>query len=101
MIDGQAGGAIGHGDQAAPGIPGEAPEEGSVVGRERVRLDESDLRPASEPLPQPCWHGVRSAERDFPVLLSWSGNRISDARSWRTSGDQHDFIDEICAPWSR
>src|SRR4029450_1601101 len=72
-----------------------------VVGRERVRLDEGDLRPASEPLLQPCWPGVWSAERGFPGLLGWGGNRIGDARSWCTSGDQHDFIDEIRSPGSR
>src|SRR5262249_56523366 len=101
MIDRQARGTIGHGDQAAPGIPGEAPEEGGVVGRGRGRVDEGDLRPAREPLLQPRWHGVWSAEGDFPGLLGWGGNWIGDARSWRTSGDQHDVIDEIRSPGSR
>src|SRR5262245_64914495 len=101
MIDRQARGTIGHGDQAAPGIPGEAPEEGGVGGRERVRLDEGDLRPASEPLLQPYWHGVWSAECDFPGLLGWGGNRIGDTRPWGTSGNQHNFVDEIGAPGSR
>src|SRR4030095_9897221 len=100
MIDGETGRTIGHGDQPAPGIPCESPEERGVVGRERARLDEGDPRPAREPRLQPRWHGGRSAERDFPGLLGWGGHRIGDTWSWRPSGDQPDVIEEIGATGS-
>jgi hypothetical protein len=101
MIDREPGRTIGHSDQAAPGIPGESPEEGGAVGRKRARLDQGDLRPAHEPRLQPRWHGGRSAERAFPGLLGWGGHCIGDARSWRSRGDQPDVIEEIGAPGSR
>jgi hypothetical protein len=87
MINRQAGGTIGHGGQPAPGILGEAPEEGGIVSWERGRRDKGDLWPAREPLLQPRWDSGPSTKGAFPGLLDWGRHRIGNARSWHPRGD--------------